>query len=351
MNAPQCSQALVYFTYGTDCFHIEARFSILTALFRSPERTPTFSIFVYTDSPQYFSDLPVDITCIDAAQLNAWQGPHGYIHRSKHEIMLRALDRTETAIFIDSDTYFTQDPALLFLRTGHNTVLVNVIAEGARSSSNDIVKALAKPIAKLGLDTRHLKQTNSGVMGIHQQNTEILHQSLALMDELYLQSGSHYTMEEFALALATQKNNMQLTQCADLLHHYWSRKTIFRAKVSAFLNNYPAPLSDDRAQTSFTLVTPTLPKPPTYYRLTSKMLAFSLPKAYRQFFIEIRYGLYPYANEFDRACLYAWLDKALNNAEENQLGFDVKPALRSVLRRLPARDCQSVREHFPPSAF
>ena len=342
--------ALVYFTYGKDCYHQEARFSIISALLLSPEQTPAFSIAVYTDRADFFLDLPVQVHSVSAAQAHAWQGPHGYNHRSKHEVMRLALAQYRTAIFIDSDTYFTQAPQALFARTGPGKLLVNVIAASKRTQSSALMLNLSRQIEQLGLNLETLQQTNSGVMGIHHDDAGLLDESLRLMDELYLPSGQHYTMEEFALALAGQRRQLQLNECPDLLHHYWSRKAIYRAKVLAYLGKHPTPLQSPSASNDLALVTPTLPKPPASYRLQSKLLAFSLAKAYRQLFIEIRYGLYPYSNEFDRACLTAWLDKARQNAEEKQPGFLLEPALRAVLRRLPTSLRQSVREHYLPSA-
>ena len=54
------------------------------------------------------------------------------------------------------------------------------------------------------------------------------------------------------------------------------------------------------------------------HRLGYKALSLTLPRHQRQFARELLYGCYPYANEFDRACTFAWWDKALENLQQRQ---------------------------------
>lgn len=46
-----------------------------------------------------------------------------------------------------------------------------------------------------------------------------------------------YTLEEFCLAVAAYRN-LELAECTDVIHHYWSRKAQFRAKIQAWLRKH-----------------------------------------------------------------------------------------------------------------
>lgn len=102
---------------------------------------------------------------------------------------------------------------------------------------------------------------------------------------------------------------------SDLIHHYWSRKQLFRAKTKAWYDKHRAAPVCQYALDETRQVTAVLPRPPTLQRLAYKVITVALPGHKRQFMREILYGCYPHPNPFDRACGPVWWEKALENVE------------------------------------
>ena len=86
---------LMYLIYGpAEIYHREAKFSILSALYRS-NMAPDFTIVVYTDQPAHYTDLPVETYVLTAEQLDGWYGEQRYFHRAKLLVMQLAAERDE----------------------------------------------------------------------------------------------------------------------------------------------------------------------------------------------------------------------------------------------------------------
>lgn len=303
---------LIYLTFGAATYQREAVFSIVSALTHAHEckRTEPFSIRVFTDDPSFFDKLPVQICAIDPS----WAGPHRYHFRIKHMVLKETLQNCEKAVLIDTDTFFRESPAALFNRVAPGKLLCNAIGRPLSEASPLPAEMLARlEQAKLPLTT--LRQTNSGVIGLMQSDQSLLERSIAWMDELRPMAPELYTLEELCLALAAH-GRMELNACTDVIHHYWSRKAQFRAKVEAwFSKHHMAPLSQEAMQDTL-LLNDRLPRPPQPYRSWQKLVTRLIPSERRQFFRELLYGCHSYPNEFDRACASAWWDKAVINAQE-----------------------------------
>ncbi|MFK8332146.1 hypothetical protein M2D63_019280 [Pseudomonas sp. BJa5] len=306
---------LVYLVFGPDTYHQEAQFSIVSALAQL-RKTPgeSLDIQVYSDNPEPYRHLPVTVHPLDAATREAWNQPHGYHFRSKHVVLRQVLAKAPMAVLIDTDTFFHQSPLELFRRVAPGTLLCNAIgATFGADKQCPLFQSLAPLLEARGLADRQMPLLNSGVIGLMQEDAALLDQSIALMDEYYPHARGAYTLEEFCLGVAAYRR-MHVNQCTDLIHHYWSRKQLFRAKVQAWLAKHQhAPLSG-QALEDVVRVNAQLPKPPALQRLGYKALSLTLPAEQRQFLRELMYGCYNYPNEFDRACASAWWDKALDNA-------------------------------------
>lgn len=341
---------LLYLVYGAETYHREAVFSIASAFARL-RSTPngTLDIRVFTDDPAPYGGLPVRIRHLDAATLQSWREPHGYHFRAKHVALKEALTDTRKAVLIDTDTFFHCSPLALFERIRPGTLLCNRIG-GRYGDHRDalLYRALAHHLQTRGLGDDGMLLLNSGVIGLDRTDAALLDRSLALMDEFLPLSHGAYTLEEFMLAVACREGGLQVAECPTQIHHYWSRKRIFRAKIDAWLKKHgAAPLSatalDDTAR-----VSDALPRPPQLNRLRIKLGTALLPAAQRQFGRELLYGCYPYANEFDRACGPVWWEKAVTNLRErspDQAREYVQWLDGVLLRRLLGSDHGRVREH------
>ena len=307
---------LVYLVFGADTYHQEAVFSICSAL-AALRDTPAHNldIQVFTDNPDPYRELPVRLRPFDQATRQAWAEPHGYHFRIKHVALLEVLKESELALLIDTDTFFHQSPLALFRRIEPGTLLCNTIGMRYGETRESVLyTALSEELFERGLTDDQMSQLNSGVIGLHRSDWPLLERSIALMDDLYPRAQQAYILEEFCLALAAY-NRYEVRECPDLIHHYWSRKQLFRAKTQAWLVKHRHALLSKAALDDTLKVTAYLPRPPAPQRLLFKAVTLTLPKLQRQFMRELLYGCYRHTNEFDQACAPVWWEKAQENVE------------------------------------
>ncbi|BBH43952.1 hypothetical protein [Pseudomonas sp. KU43P] len=323
---------LVYLAFGPATYHHEACFSIVSALAHLDTKAgEAIDIQVYTDNPAPYRKLPVTVHLLDEATRKAWNEPHGYHFRSKHVLLREVLRQHPLAVLIDTDTFFRTSPMKLFHRVGQGRLLCNFI--GPRYGANQkclLYKNLLAILQQRDLADCQMPLLNSGVIGLTAADAPALDHSIALMDELYPLARTAYTLEEFCLAVAAYRK-LELAECTDVIHHYWSRKAQFRAKIQAWLRKHGDDPLSAAALADVLQVNDQLPRPPALHRLGYKALSLTLPSHERQFARELLYGCYPYPNEFDRACAPAWWDKALANLNERN-GNMAPEQLRQCLR-------------------
>ncbi|WP_194789801.1 hypothetical protein [Pseudomonas sp. UFMG81] len=336
---------LVYLAFGPATYHQEACFSIVSALAHLGG-TPgaALDIQVYTDNLEPYRQLPVTTHLLDEATRKAWNQPHGYHFRSKHVLIHKVLEQHPQAVLIDTDTFFRTSPLELFRRIEPGTLLCNAI--GGRFGENQkcvLYKNLLDILQARGLADCQMPLLNSGVIGLNAEDAPLLERSIAMMDEFHPLAREAYTLEEFCLAVAAYRT-LNVSECTDVIHHYWSRKAQFRAKIQAWLRKHgDAPLSE-AALADVLLVNDQLPRPPALHRMGYKALTLMLPSHQRQFARELLYGCYPYPNEFDRACASAWWDKALENLNQRHGQLDPQQ-LRRCLRHPGLRLSLGGRRH------
>ncbi|NWC80260.1 hypothetical protein HX798_08130 [Pseudomonas putida] len=328
---PQRPQ-LVYLAFGPATYHQEACFSIVSALAHlGTAAGEAMDIQVYTDNPEPYGKLPVTVHLLDEATRKAWNEPHGYHFRSKHVVLRQVLQQHSQAVLIDTDTFFRKSPLKLFQRVKAGSLLCNAI--GGRYGANQqclLYQNLQNILQARGLADGQMPMVNSGVIGLTAEDAGILDHSIAMMDEFHPLVRTAYTLEEFCLAVAAYRK-LALAECTDVIHHYWSRKAQFRAKIQAWLRKHADQPLSTAALADVLLVNDQLPRPPTLQRLGYKAMSLTLPSRERQFARELLYGSYPYPNEFDRACAPAWWDKALQNLNE-RYGPMEPEQLRQCLR-------------------
>lgn len=308
---------LVYLAFGTKTYHEEAVFSIASALAKADSAADRpFDIQVFSDDPQPYRDLPITVHRFDAAMRQRWSGPHRYHFRCKHELARHVLQTSERMVLIDTDTVFQDCPMKLFERIAPGTLLCNAFQVRYEECKDTVLyTAMAQPLAERGLADDQMMLLNSGVIGLNREDVHVLETSIALMDEFFPTTPGAITLEEFCLGVAAYRT-MNVEQCTDLIHHYWSRKQLFRAKVRAWLRKHGQdPLGADALQ-DIDNVSTRVPRPSTLQRLMLKSATLAVPQPQRQFAREVLYGCCHFDNEFDRACCSVWWEKAFNNAEK-----------------------------------
>lgn len=331
-TAADAGHQLVYLIYGNDpVYHDEARFSLLSALYRAAD-PQAFRIRVLTDQPEHYSGLPVDVQALTAAQLQDWFGPDRYSHRAKLCALREVAARAEKTVFIDTDTFFLQDPMRLFEAVNEQLSIVDEYYEAELPRHLTEHPAIAAVLAEQGFAAGPQAFINSGLFGFCRVHGPMFDQALALCDVMYPASNRYFAIEQLVLGLAASQR-VRLQADDSIIKHYWSRKTLFRAKAQAFWRQYGADWDSAEARAAFAQVNGHIPKPPVLTRLAVKSLLVLVPARERQFLLEWYYGSHDYANAFDRAARTAWREKALDNVRARYPDVDTERALR----RWPAR--------------
>lgn len=308
---------LLYLVYGPDAaYHAEARFSILSALYRSAA-SPDFQICVYTDAPPFYEGLPVQVQALPDETLQQWYGPLRYHHRAKLCLLQQAAPLAEKTVFIDTDTFFLRDPALLFAAVDDQTCLADELYESKLPAVTASDPAVAAMLVQCGINPQKIPVINSGLFGIACSNSAVLDMALALNDVVYPASNRSLTTEQLVLGMAASTKT-RLVEDDTVIKHYWSRKQLFRAKAFAFIERHGSDWDSELARRDFLQVTPVLPKPPVLVRTLAKMLLILVPNQKRQLLLELFYGWYPYRNPFDRACHGVWREKAWDNYRQKK---------------------------------
>lgn len=301
---------LIYIAFGNQTYQTEAFFSISSAIARNLE-TPgfLFDIHVYTDDPSFYKKLPIQTHDIK----KEWYGDINYHFRLKHAVVYENAHKYDKTILIDTDTFFKKSPRYLFEKINKNNLLCNSKHYGIEDSLDTKVKEV---ISRENLLKENFIYLNSGVIGIDKNSKYILEKSIGIMDKLYPELSFYYTLEELSLALSASLGNIETVDCIEDIHHYWSRKSIFRKKAETwYIKHKDNPTS--RAALSDTLqVSDKVPKPPAFARFINKIIALSVRKKYRQFLIELFNATHDYDNEFDKAASTVWIRKSVENLKE-----------------------------------
>lgn len=308
---------LLYLVYGPDAaYHREAQFSILSALYRAAD-ADSFSIAVYTDAPVHYQHLPVTVYPLAPETWQQWAGELRYHHRSKLCVLQQAVPLASKTVFIDTDTFFLRDPALLFAAVDDKACVVDELYYSQLPPVVAQDAAVAEQLQRMNINAQNIPVINSGLFGITRSNVAVLDLALRLNDAVYPASNKSLTTEQLVLGMAAATQSA-LQADDGVIKHYWSRKQLFRAKASAFIAKHGAQWDTEAARRDFLRVTPAMPKPPVLIRSVMKLLTLVVPQPARQLLLELFYARFPYRNPFDRACQDAWREKAWKNYYEKK---------------------------------
>lgn len=247
---------LLLLAYGRQTEYYRAVFAALSAWAWQPHSTVAAT--VYTDQPGFFepylAELPVEYHYLSASRLTELKGPLGFVHRVKAQLIAQAfLDYpSEELLFIDSDTFFNAAPDGLLQRLAqgmpvmhqHEYQLTDSLAiHGGFGQAHYPEKLLALLASRrFRLDGElvqfHAGQSswNSGVLGLPRAMAPLLPDILALVDELYADTG-WFLCEQLAFSLALQASG-PVQACDQLVHHYWGQpqKTLMDKLLPTALN-------------------------------------------------------------------------------------------------------------------
>lgn len=336
---------LIYIAFGSETYQIEAFFSIASAIARNQE-TPgfLFDINVYTDNPEFYKNLPVKTHPIK----KEWYGDINYHFRLKPAVVYDNASKYRKSILIDTDTFFKKSPKFLFDKITEKNLLCNSKHPKAKISADSKV---ANTIISEDLLRDNFIYLNSGVIGIHKNSSYILEKTIEIIDTLYPKLSYYYTLEELALALAVSLKSVDSAACTEVIHHYWSRKSIFRKKADTWYAKHKNNPCSNNALLDTLNVTVKVPKPPAISRLINKLIALTVEKKYRQFILELFNATHQYKNEFDNAAATIWIQKSFENLKTKNPDItlaEINSILKNKLIRKRVKNIQiNLSDFFP----
>jgi hypothetical protein len=217
----------VYLAHGGWEFRKEAVLSISSLAEKGP--LPG-KILVYTDRPDEFKNLPVEPVLLTKSRIKSWQGPYGFMHRMKIELLRELLrEGRGHLIFVDSDTVWRDGPARIceFLHDGC-VVLQDREHKLSEAFFPEYLAVLSDTglLKKEGLPVtaqRPLWMFNTGVVGLPSaMNPDVLEDALRMCDLLARSVPFKMTwVEQTAYSYIFQSLGMEIRTCAEEVLHYW----------------------------------------------------------------------------------------------------------------------------------
>ena len=253
-------KTLMYLAYGTGSHVDETIYSLYTAARFIPFSDPQLRYLIYTDNPDAFSALPVEIRTIGSDELTAWLGPTEYIHRRKLMAFIDALQRFKGQIvLVDSDTYFRRSPAKIFERVKPGRACFHVMEStlrngetpgrelGSALAATDIYDEHGERIPFSGND----RMWNSGVFGIDAADLDTLMRAPALLDQIWNATRSRVT-EQFVVGYLFSRDQEPATS-HDVVYHYWMsfRRNSIDVRLPAILAKLAALPAEERPRTAY----------------------------------------------------------------------------------------------------
>jgi hypothetical protein len=219
---------IAYLAYGNRReIQLELTYSVLSVVHFLGMHSPEYRIVLITDEPNRRHDLPVESLLFSEDEFAKWTRNGAYVHEAKVHALLKALDVFgESVILIDTDTYFRSRPSPLFRQVGPGKSVMQA-SDGILGQHDEwkpILDRVTHPIfGHSVLSTSPMM--NSGVVGVHHSNRNLLTDVLLVIGKLY---SIHpvFNIEQFAFSTVLGEKT-QLTTCHQVIRHYWGAERRF----------------------------------------------------------------------------------------------------------------------------
>jgi hypothetical protein len=222
---------VVYLSYGKGPHEQEVIFSLLSAWYWAMPGRDDVRFAVYTDHPETFAGLPVEIEKVSPKTWGEWSGPAGFNHRRKIMALRHAIGRWDAkTVLLDGDTWWRNRPAVLFDRIGPGRSTMH-LREGRVETlrhHSPTAQALATLFATHSFTDFHGHTKvfessewmwNSGVIGLDPADAGLLDEVLYWNDALCSVARLH-VLEQFALGYVLGQRT-RLEEAGDCVWHYW----------------------------------------------------------------------------------------------------------------------------------
>ena len=233
---------LIYLVYGSEDIQAEAVYSILSYYKITCNDA---KVIVYTDSIAFLKNTlrafpEIIYPVVTPAQWQSWRGSSNKVYLLKIGVLNHAAQHFPgNLLFVDTDTIWRADPALIFSQIEQGAYVMHV-SEGALYAGNPLSRKVYKNLKKhvFQVDYQAVKidkETvlyNSGVLGLTSATALQLAKVTALADEMYALYNKHM-MEQLAFSLwFTAKGSV--VEASPYLVHYWNIKEIRPVLVKLF---------------------------------------------------------------------------------------------------------------------
>jgi hypothetical protein len=254
---------LVLQAYGGARMLRQARFCLLTFQHFACRRPDEYRAVVYSDSPEAFADLGRNVVTeqVSAETLRRWRGPIDFLHRIKLEMVADFFRKHEgTLLYVDSDTYFTADPAIVFGRITPGTAVMHENEGRLVERRNSVARKLhrfvrAHDVRLPSGEAVHIPEEtamwNAGVIGLHPADRLVLDAALSLTDALYMAYAKH-NMEQLAVSHVLRQR-LVIRGADDAIYHYWSTKAETDRVLEGFFGRHKGVPLDALASAAFAL--------------------------------------------------------------------------------------------------
>lgn len=258
---------LVFLSYGSSSEYFRAIYCVLSLSAWAEQKVENLRLIIYTDQPGFFrtylSGFTVIYVTLSPEMLTDMLASTGFVHRRK----VAVIDLTfknypdKDLVFIDSDTFFTNEPDLLFdpIQEGQSLMhkreyKLNEGLELFRSfGQGQYPEAFINYISGReflirgrsmvfnGDDYSH----NSGVVGLPKSFASYMKDIFNLTDAFYANS-KWFVSEQMAFSLILQRTT-NIVSAEGILLHYWGAhqklvvdkaiNTLIRTSSADELNN------------------------------------------------------------------------------------------------------------------
>lgn len=234
---------ILYLSLGNGAHIDEIAYSVYSAMRFLHKSRRDCRLVVYTDLPNRFSFLPLEVRHVDAYRRTEWCEPLGYLLRAK-ACVLRDAIRTigGKCVLIDSDTYFIRSPDELFnlIRPGQSVMheLLGPFASWGRGQVAALLEA-EHPTTHRGEVwdlSPYTWDYNSGIVGLDEADAACLEDVLPLCDLFYARTGQ-WGSEEFAHSACLARGT-RVAEAFRIVGHYYhpATKAAFRKTLPNLLN-------------------------------------------------------------------------------------------------------------------
>lgn len=214
-------------------------------------QNPVGKVFLFTDNPEYFKPYfdtkSVRYFLLTPQKIKEMRGVIDFLHRMKIALIEEAsLTTDENLIYVDSDTFFVDDPTKLASQVSETNAFMHLLEyrfDALSEASEASAHAFLKLISEGSFLDRHGETIpvtpkhyswNAGVMMLHSSVKRFLPDVYALTDQFFPPTRNHAS-EQFAFSVVLQ-NNLNITSCDSVVYHYWYR--VKKVVVDTFLKEH-----------------------------------------------------------------------------------------------------------------